>query len=133
MKFAGDVVKQKQCLLPNVAKITDPVPGSAKNTNPGDDIAGDTAKVPAEFCKQEPANLKLEKHGAQQQCNTTGDGKWRCPYVITVQNTGPGEYNGKIVVKDTVQQAAAGATMEVPQAIWSATTIPDPRSPARIL
>jgi hypothetical protein len=31
---------------------------------------------------------------------------------------GPGEYNGNIIVKDTLQQAAAGAIMEVPQNEW---------------
>jgi hypothetical protein len=119
VKFSGDLVKAKTCLLPNVAKITDAAPGSAQNTDPGDDIAGDTAKVPADFCKRQPSNLKLQKYGAQPKCNVTGDGKWRCPYVISIQNMGPGEYNGNIIVKDTLQEAATGATMEVPQNAWN--------------
>lgn len=114
VKFAGDVVKDKNCLLPNVAKIKKAAPGTDKNTNPGDDIAGDTAKVPAWFCKQpppEPANLELRKHGAQLQCNIE-NGKWRCPYNVVVKNTGPGKYKGEIVVKDWLPAAAAGATMD---------------------
>ena len=115
VKFSGDLVKEKNCLLPNVAKITKAEPGTDQNTNPGDDIAADTAKVPAWFCKQpppEPANLELRKHGAQLQCNIE-NGKWRCPYNVVVKNTGPGTYKGEIVVKDWLPAAAAGATMEV--------------------
>ncbi len=112
VKFSNTVVKDKGCKLPNVAKIKRPVPGSPKNTNAGDDIAGDTALVPEKFCEKKPSNLELQKYGAQPQCNIEG-GKWRCPYGVIVKNTGPGIYKGKIVVKDWLPPAASGATMEV--------------------
>ncbi len=117
VKFSNEVVKEKGCKLPNVAKIKRPAPGSPKNTNPGDDIAGDSALVPEEFCAKEPANLELKKYGAQPQCNIEG-GKWRCPYAVIVKNTGPGVYSGKVVVKDWLPANAAGATMTV-QAPWT--------------
>lgn len=116
VKFSDAVVKQKGCKLPNVAKIKKAAGGTAMNTNPGDDIAGDTALVPADFCKVEPTNLELQKYGAQTECNIE-DGKWRCPYVVIVKNTGPGVYKGEITVKDWLPANAAGATMSV-QAPW---------------
>ncbi|MBC8048984.1 MAG: hypothetical protein H7X92_02420 [Chitinophagales bacterium] len=116
VKFANDVVKEKGCKLPNVAKIKKAPGGTDKNTNPGDDIAGDTALVPEDFCKIEPTNLELQKYGAQLQCNIE-NGKWRCPYAVIVKNMGPGEYNGEVVVKDWLPANAAGATMTV-QAPW---------------
>ncbi len=117
VKFANDVVKNKGCKLPNVAKIKKAPGGTDKNTDPGDDIAGDTGVVPEEFCKIEPTNLELQKYGAQPQCNIE-DGKWRCPYSVIVKNMGPGDYNGEIVVKDWLPANAAGATMTV-QAPWN--------------
>ncbi len=118
VKFSGDVVREKNCALPNVAKITKAQGGTPKNTDPGDDIAGDSAKVPATFCRKEPTNLELRKLGAQPKCNTTGGGLYRCPYNVIVKNTGDGDYDGKIVVRDDLPQAAAGATMQVP-APWN--------------
>jgi hypothetical protein len=114
VKFSDDLVKEKNCALPNVAKITVAPGGTPKNTNPADDIAGDSAKVPAEFCEKEPANLLLLKQGAQPECNTTGGGLYRCPFNVFVRNTGPGKYDGPITVQDELPAAAAGATMEVP-------------------
>jgi len=124
VKFSGDLVKEKNCLLPNVAKITKAEPGTDQNTNPGDDIAGDTAKVPAWFCHQpppEPTDLRLTKFEAQAVgCNVEG-GKWRCPWIIEVRNVGNAAYNGKIVVKDWLPPAASGATMVEKGGVWNCT------------
>jgi hypothetical protein len=117
VKFSGDVVKEKNCGLANVAKITKAVPGTPKNTNSGDDIAGASALVPAEFCRKEPTNLLLMKQGAQPECNGTGGGLYRCPFNVIVRNVGLGKYDGPITVRDYMLEAP-GVTIQVP-APWN--------------
>jgi len=112
--FSEEDVKAKDCALPNVAKIKVAPGGTQKNTNPDDDIAGDSAKVPARICEKDETNLLLRKAGAQPECNPMGDGKYRCPYNVIVRNVGQGVYDGEITVKDSLPDAAAGATMQVP-------------------
>jgi hypothetical protein len=113
VKFSNDVVKEKNCMLANVAKIKRPAPGSPKNTNPGDDIAGDSALVPEKFCEREPTNLRLIKQSAQPQCSGTADGGYRCPFEVIVRNVGNGKYDGPITVRDYMLDAP-GLTMQVP-------------------
>ncbi|HKJ61376.1 MAG TPA: hypothetical protein VKA94_05205, partial [Hyphomicrobiales bacterium] len=86
--LSNELVKEKNCALANVAKIQTPVPGSPKNFNPGDDVAGHAAKVPDEFCEKEPTNLELQKHGLQPECNIE-NGQYRCPFDVVVINKGP--------------------------------------------
>ena len=124
VKFAGSLVKEKQCRMVNVAKIVTAAPGTDKNTNPGDDIAGATAFVPAWFCRTpppEPTDLELTKYGAQPKCNVTDGGKWRCPYIMIIKNVGGADYHGKIVVKDWLPAAASGATMQEQGGVWNCT------------
>lgn len=115
VKFSDDLVREKNCALPNVATITDAPGGTPKNTNPADDVAGDSAKVPVEFCEKEPTNLLLIKQGAQPECNTIGGGLYRCPFNVIVQNIGAGKYDGPITIRDDILGAEGSSiTMEVP-------------------
>ncbi len=129
VKFSGADVRAKNCLMPNVAKITDAAPGSPKNSNAGDDIAGDTAKVPAWFCHQpppEPTDLELIKWGAQAVGCNAENGKWRCPWVVNVKNVGNANYHGKIVVKDWLPAGVSGATMQEQGGVWACDSTTSP-------
>jgi hypothetical protein len=119
VKFAEDLVKEKLCRLPNVVKIYRPAPGSPINNNPGDDIAGDTAFVPEEICKQPPTDLRLHKWGAQAVGCNAQNGQWRCPWIVDVTNVGNADYTGKVVVKDWLPPAASGATMQEQGGVWN--------------
>lgn len=89
------------CHLQNIAQIEWAPGGTRWNTNPADDIDSATALIPAENCPPPvgPTNLTLEKSANPEQCVAQGNG-FRCRYVVTVTNQGPGVYNGPVQVQD---------------------------------
>jgi hypothetical protein len=92
-----------QCAVTNHAHIAYAPGGSNENTDPSDDDASATANIPSPQCLGNKTNLKLEK--TADTCVADAQG-YRCHYVITVTNTGPGVYDDTIVVDDTVPPGA---------------------------
>ncbi len=89
------------CHLTNIAEIKWAPGGSVWNTNLLDDIDDATAMIPAPHCPP-PAgntNLRLQKTAEPDTCVKDG-ANFLCRYRVTVTNTGPGVYNGNIVVRD---------------------------------
>jgi hypothetical protein len=93
------VAKRLHCKVTNTAKILyAPSPGS-QNTNPADDEDAATAQIP-DLCEKEKTNLLITKRALS--CFEIGQGQIRCGYHVRVWNTGPGTYNDKIDITDTV-------------------------------
>jgi hypothetical protein len=94
----------KVCSMHNAARIEWAPGGSPWNSNPGDDMDAASGAIPASHCLPQGnrTNLKLEKRRIGDRCNDLGNGASTCPFLITVENTGPGTFNGPIVVRDTV-------------------------------
>jgi len=96
-----NVAKQMDCKVRNRVHITY-APIGNKNTDASDEHASVVATVPAEICdQQQPANLKVTKVANPQLCTKVAQG-WRCGYDITVENTGPGVYQDRIELKETL-------------------------------
>ena len=90
------------CYLDNAAKLFWPL--GYGDANPGDDVAFDSAQVPDAKCKPpygDTTNLKIEKSAKPKVCEDTGL-DWKCSFLVTVTNTGPGAYSGDIEVTDTL-------------------------------
>ena len=103
-----NLAKQLDCKVRNRAKILHAASPSEQNTDAGDDDDAATAHLPAHLCKDPPkdkSNLRITKHPLS--CFKTIGDKIRCGYHVRVWNMGPGDYNDKIVVSETIP---AGAT-----------------------
>ena len=90
------------CYLDNAAKLFWPI--GYGDANPGDDVAFDSAQVPDAKCKPpygDTTNLKIEKSAKPKVCEDTG-ADWKCSFLVTVTNTGPGAYSGDIEVTDSL-------------------------------
>ena len=96
------------CHLQNIAEITWAPGGSAWNTDPLDDIDDATSLIPAPHCPPPGGNtnLRLEKRAEPAQCQPS-QGNFLCRYHVTVTNTGPGVYNGPVVVREEPLPGAA--------------------------
>ncbi|MDZ4841031.1 MAG: hypothetical protein SH859_02645 [Hyphomicrobium aestuarii] len=99
--FAWVPASYPLCHLPNIAEIKWAPGGSLWNTNLLDDIDDATAMIPAANCPPPGGNtnLRLQKVADPAACTKDG-GNFLCRYRLTVTNTGPGVYNGDIVVRD---------------------------------
>ena len=112
-------VKAGQCKVPNKVHITYAPGGSDENTNPADDDASAVANVPAEQCLGKQTNLKIEKLAGPCERKTVNDvSGYVCVFGVRVTNTGPGAYNGNIVVDDTFGNAPF-ATAFAPTPPWN--------------
>ena len=99
VKVPGGNLKPDSCKVPNHAHITYAPGGSDENTNPADDDASAVASIPSQQCLGKQTNLKIEKFkGPCEQSEAAGG--YVCLYGIAVTNTGPGVYNGNIVIGD---------------------------------
>ena len=90
------------CYLDNAAKLFWPI--GYGDANPGDDVAFDSAQIPDAKCKPpygDTTNLKIEKSAKPKVCEDTG-ANWKCSFLVTVTNTGPGAYSGDIEVTDSL-------------------------------
>ncbi len=89
------------CHLQNIAEITWAPGGSVWNSDPIDDIDDATALIPAQQCPPPGGNtnLRLEKKSDPQNCQPWQQ-DFLCRYHVTVTNTGPGVYNGPVVVRE---------------------------------
>ena len=90
------------CKLTNKARIDDPL-GAPKNIHPADDKDQVTVNLDPKFCDtpMPHTNLKLEKAVDANGC-LKGAGVHHCYYNVTVTNTGPDDYNDKIVVEENI-------------------------------
>jgi hypothetical protein len=105
------------CYLDNAASIVWPY--GMRDDNPHDDYDFASARVPDQNCRppQGPkTNLKLEKVAHPKDC-LQGSTGWDCIFYIKVTNTGPGDYNAPIQVKDTLGLAIPAT--EWPSPPWS--------------
>ena len=108
------------CDVTNHVHITYAPGGSDENTNPADDDASATAHIPSDKCLGQKTNLKIEKFG--QGCansvliNAPG---YDCYYSVKVTNTGPGLYNGPVVVSDVFSPAPVKTATFNPTPPWS--------------
>ena len=112
-------IKAGQCKVPNKVHITYAPGGSDENTNPADDDASAVANVPAEQCIGKQTNLKIEKLAGPCERKSVQDvSGYVCVFGVRVTNTGPGAYNGNIVVDD-VFASAPFATAFAPSPPWN--------------
>jgi hypothetical protein len=97
--LAGDI-PATPCSLPNTAAIIDPPAGSAANGLPGDDSATAEATLPADSnCRKTP-NLSVDK-GRAAFCTKSPFFKgYKCPFVISVRNTGSDPFTGPLSIVD---------------------------------
>ena len=74
-----------------------------RDSNPSDDFDSAWARIPDPRCEPhgDRTNLKLEKIAHPSVCSQGGGG-WDCNFYIRVTNTGPGDYNAPIQVRDTL-------------------------------
>ena len=94
--------RYQPCSLDNAAKIAWPLGWG--DSNPGNDAAFATAKIPSKKCeppRDQKTNLKIKKQAVPKVCADSGT-NWVCSYLVTVTNTGPGVYNGPITITDTL-------------------------------
>jgi hypothetical protein len=100
VKGTAAQARAMDCKLTNRAKIDSPL-GAPKNIHAGDDMDQVTVDLPAKFCERPvpQTNLSLEKTVDANGC-LTGSGAFHCYYNVIVTNTGPGDYNDKIVVDE---------------------------------
>ena len=111
-------IKENKCQVPNKVHIAYAPGGSDENTNPADDDASAVANVPAEQCLGKQTNLKIEKLAGPCEHKTVNDvSGYVCVFGVRVTNTGPGAYNGNIVVDDTFGSAPF-ATAFAPTPPW---------------
>lgn len=101
----------QQCSIKNTATIFMAPAGSTQNTFGGDDTSSATAQFQPVFpLNGQPyclspgmgggdTNLSISKTAGASSKTATGQ---NTPFVITVTNTGPGVYNGPIVVRETL-------------------------------
>jgi hypothetical protein len=90
------------CYLDNAASIIWPY--GVGDDNPHDDYDFASARVPDQNCRPPEGpktNLKLQKFAHPKDC-LQGSTGWDCSFLIKVTNTGPGDYNAPIQVKDTL-------------------------------
>ncbi len=115
----GGSIKPDNCKVPNKVHISYAPGGSDQNTNPGDDDAVAVANVPSERCLGKQTNLKIEKIAGpcQRSSSQYGTG-YACIFGIRVTNTGPGLYNGNIVIDDSFASTPAAAVF-APQPPWN--------------
>jgi uncharacterized repeat protein (TIGR01451 family) len=101
-----------KCWAPNKVAITSPVGGTDQNFDATDDAATATADAawirfdeggPLELVLCDPTNLQTKKV-ADGPCVADGNGT-RCGYTVTVTNTGPDPFNGRIDVTDAFSTA----------------------------
>ncbi len=112
-------IKPDNCKVPNKVRITYAPGGSDSNTNPADDDAMAIANVPSERCLGKQTNLKIEKFaGPCERRENNQIAGYACLFGIRVTNTGPGLYNGNIVVDDTFASAPSLAAF-APQPPWN--------------
>lgn len=117
-----------QCSIKNTAIIITPPAPAPQNTFGGDDTSDATAYfeqvVPQNgnpFCAHPPGpppspaqaatNLSISKTAGSS--SVTGAGQ-TTPFVITVTNSGPGLYNGPVVVRETLPGEPVNATWSPP-------------------
>ena len=114
LKVPQAVAAQHECRIRNVAKIMEAPGGTAKNTNPADDQDDAVAMIPEEACKgpETKSNLKILKRGPQV-CPRTSEG-FKCDWTIVVRNTGPGPFNGQIVLNETLPGEPSNASWNAP-------------------
>jgi hypothetical protein len=103
-----------KCWAPNHVTITAPAGGTPANFNLADDSALATADAawirfdeggPLELVLCDPTNLATKKV-ADGPCDEDGDG-YLCRYTVTVTNTGPDPFKGRIDVTDTFSATPA--------------------------
>ncbi|MGF1621602.1 MAG: hypothetical protein ACFCUR_13430 [Rhodomicrobiaceae bacterium] len=106
-----------KCNLRNVAAIEWAPGGTQWNTDPFDDADSGNALIPSQECEnpEEETDLKIDKR-ALLDC-FQHDGGLRCGYRVTVENQGPGAYNGDIVVEDVIP-AGTTAIFSGPAGTW---------------
>lgn len=101
-----------KCWAPNAVALTAPAGGTADNFDATDDSAVATADAawirfdeggPLELVLCDPTNLRTTKV-ADGPCVADGD-RYRCGYTVTITNTGPDPFNGRIDVTDTFSAA----------------------------
>lgn len=107
-----DPLEAAKCWAPNHVTITAPAGGTPDNFKVVDDSALATADAawirfdeggPLELVLCDPTNLKTKKV-ANGPCVEDGDG-YRCAYDVTITNTGPDPFSGRIDVTDTFSTA----------------------------
>lgn len=115
-----------QCSIKNTATIFMAPAGTTQNTFAGDDTSSATAQFQPVFPLPpgQPYCLSPAMGGAETDLTitktagastTTATGQ-NTPFVITVLNTGPGVYNGPIVVRDTLPREPSNASWSAPWA-----------------
>lgn len=106
-----------KCWAPNHVTITAPAGGTPDNFKVVDDSALATADAawirfdeggPLELVLCDPTNLQTKKV-ADGPCTEEGD-KYRCGYTVTLTNTGPDPFKGRIDVTDTFSTAPIDVT-----------------------
>jgi hypothetical protein len=93
-----------------------------RDANPNDDYDSASARIRNPDCRppQGPkTNLKIEKFAHPQTC-AQGNGGWDCVFYIKVTNTGPGDYNAPVQVKDMLPFPMT--TSAAPSPPWSCVT-----------
>lgn len=100
--------KEMNCKLTNKARVDDPL-GLPKNAIAADDTDEVTVDLPEKFCSKPmpKTNLRLTKAVDANGC-LPGEGVSHCYYNVTVTNTGPGDYNDKIVVNEFIPAGTTG-------------------------
>ncbi|HEY7646292.1 MAG TPA: hypothetical protein VH858_14710, partial [Hyphomicrobiales bacterium] len=109
-----------RCHLRNVAEIHWPHGGTQWNSDSTDDADDANALIPDPDCKDHPRRTDLKIYKRALGPCFTWNGKLRCGYRVTVENQGPGAYNGDIEVVDTVP---AGTTPIFSGVDWNCTAV----------
>jgi len=114
IKVSPAVARQHNCRIRNVAKILVAPGGTAKNTDPTDDEDDAVSTIPVDVCQRpEPElNLQISKRSSGT-CPREGGG-FRCDWTIDVRNTGPGDFNGNIILNETLPGEPVDASWNAP-------------------
>lgn len=111
LRLSREEVIAQECRIRNRARITFAPGGSAQNTNAGDDQDDAVMPGPQALCQRQQTNLQIDKRSSG--CNQIAN-NYQCNWVITVRNTGPGPFNGNIVLQDKLPDAPVAATWNDP-------------------
>ncbi|MGD9667939.1 MAG: hypothetical protein AB7U75_02670 [Hyphomicrobiaceae bacterium] len=115
LKVPPAVARDNDCRIRNRAKIIKAPGGTPQNTNPADDEDDAVSTFPADVCQgpEGHTNLKITKRAMPDVCVHQKNG-FKCVWNIVVENTGPGPFNGNIILNETLPGEPLSASWNAP-------------------
>lgn len=115
LKVSPAVARENNCRIRNRAEIIKAPGGTPQNTNPADDKDDAFSTFPADVCQrpESESNLKIQKQATPNMCQRDGQ-SIKCDWTITVTNAGPAQFNGNIVLNETLPGEPVNASWNAP-------------------